>query len=373
MRVLFFVHRYWPCPGGVEKYIHQLACALISMGHEVDVVTGATLDGLPERETHEKVRIHRFPALRSPLRCRLWLMRNRHLFAQADVIHISNTHVLEYYRRMIGFLVDRRKVFLTRHGMSYKYPVPELEKRRARRSLKYVAGVVHDGLFIEKWLGLKPDLCPDQGLYPKADDLTPVPEPLPTSAVYIGRLEPDSGIRIYIDAVRRLTRDGQRPFELNVYGDGALMPELREEVRREALPVRFHGRTPDAQSRIVESCFAFVDGRMAMQEAMARRRLVFAAYVDPLKCDYVAGERFSPYLVAVKDGEELACRLAHFIDHPDERATMVARAFQHVSTLSWGRTAQEYLEFWTQRLPDARTAAAHASVPRDLLPQPYPS
>ncbi len=354
MKIVFLVHRYWPSVGGVEKYVHCLGRALAGMGHELDVVAGATQEGLAGQEMHEGIRIQRFPALRSPLRCRWWFLRKRPLFTRADVIHVSNTHMLEYYWRMIGFVVDRRKVFLTRHGMSCRCPVPESERLRAERSHRLAAGVVHDGEFIGKWLGVEPDLCPDQGLFPTADELTPVPEPPPTSAVYIGRLEPDTGVRIYIDAVRILTRERHRPFELHVYGDGTLMPALREEVSRDGLPVHFHGRTPDAQKHIVESCFGFIDGRMAIQESMARGRLVLAAYTDPLKRDYVSGESFSPYLVAVSDPAQLANRVSYFIDHPGQRRALVSRAFQYARTLSWERTARAFADLWQQRLTAPR-------------------
>lgn len=350
MKIVFFVHRYWPVVGGVEKYIHELAKALLAMGHSIDVVSGATQEGLGEQEVHEGVRIHRFPALRSPLRARWWLMKKMGLFRRAEVVQVSNTHMLEYYWRMIGFLCDRRKVFLTRHGMSYVFPVPESEKRRAVRSLKLAAGVIHDGEFIEKWLGVKPDLCPDQGLSPPADELEPVPCPPLTSAVYIGRIEPDSALRVYIDAVRVLATEWKRPFELHVYGDGSLAPALREQVRKEQLPVHFHGWTPDAQRHITESCFAFIDGRMAMQEAMARRRLVLAAHVDPLRCDYVGTEPFSPYLVSAANGAEIARQVAYYIDHPSAHEALVERAFQHARTLTWQRTASAYLQFWQERL-----------------------
>ena len=350
MRICFFVYRYWPIVGGVEKYIHQLAKAMLEMSHEVDVVAGATAEGLSTSETHEGVRIHRFPALRSPLRARWWMWRHLDLFRRADVVHVSNTHMLEYFWRMVGPMVDPRKVFLTRHGMSYRYPVPESEKRRAARSINLAAGVVHDGAFIGTQLGVEPDLCPDQGLFPSADSIDPVPEPPPTSAVYLGRIEPDSGIRVYIDAVRELTKVRGREFDLQVYGDGSLHEELREQVRREQLPVHFHGRVADAQRFITDSCFAFIDGRMAMQEAMARRRLVCAAYVDPLKRDYVGIESFSPYLVPVANGSELAHRVQHFITHPAERAALVERAYAHARTLTWTRTAQAYAGLWRSRL-----------------------
>lgn len=368
MRILFFVHRYWPSVGGVEKYIHELAKALLGLGHEVHVVAGATADpaagsstpgrGEAQREVHDGVHIHRFPAQRSPLRARCWLYRNVGLFRRADVVHVSNTHMLEYYYRMFGSLADRRKVFLTRHGTSCQYPVPESEKRRAIRSLELAAGVVHDGAFIETWLGVRPDACPDQGLSPPADDLEPVDEPPPTSAVFIGRLEPDTAIHIYLDAVRILTCAQGKAFRLSVYGDGSLGAELRDQVLRESLPVRFFGKTPDAQRHIVDSCFAFIDGRMAIQEAMARRRLVLAGYTTSPKRDYLGGEPFSPYLVAVASGAELAEQVAHYTDHPDERQALVARAFEHARTLTWRRTARAYLNLWHEGLtrPERKTS-----------------
>ncbi len=381
MKIVFFIHRYWPVVGGVEKYVQELARALVAMGHRVDVVAGASGTGLrsvdlPDREVHEGVHIYRFPALRSKLRIRWWMWRNIDLFRRADVIHVGNTHMLECFWRFLGFLIDRRKVFLTRHGMSYICPVPEWEKRRAIRSLELAAGVVHDGAFIEKWLGVKPDLCPDQGLTPPADELAPIPEPPPTSAVYIGRLEPDSGINIYLDAVRILTggrtvRCSDQPvariFQLDVYGDGSLAPGLRSRVRREALPVVLHGRVADAQTHITDGCFAFVDGRMAIQEAMARRRLVFAGHVDPLKRDYVGTESFSPYIVTAANGARLAEKVARYIDDPERRRAAVDRAFQHARTLTWSRTAEAYVHFWEQRLANPGLRRSHWATLKTAL------
>lgn len=350
MKITFFVHRYWPAVGGVENYVRNLAAALIELGHEIDVVAGAHEPALPTAETHEGVRVHRFPALRSPLRMRYSLWRMRHVFQHADVVHVSNTHMLETYRRLIGARLELTNVFLTRHGMSCKYPVPQCEKDRAIESRRHVAGVVHDGAFIQKWLGVRPDLCPDQGLSPSADALPHIPEPPPTSAMYIGRLEPDTGIEIYVEAVRLLTGRHGRPFRLDVYGDGALAESLRRRIEHNGLPIRLHGRVADAQDRIPDACFAFIDGRMAIQEAMARRRLVIAAYNSPLKRDYVCGERFSPHLVAAGNAEDLTRQVVHFIDNPTERSEILERAYAHARTLTWERTAREYLKLWRSKL-----------------------
>ena len=350
MKILFFVHRYWPSVGGVEKYVHELGKALCQMGHTVDVVAGATGEGMPAHDSHEGILIHRFPAYRSPLRSRLWLLRHLHLFSRSDVVHVSNTHMLEYLWRMLGGLIDRRKVFLTRHGFSFDFPVPESATKRAQRSLKMAAGTVHDGRFIEKWLGVAPDRCPDQGLWPEAHDLPQPPEPPPSSAAFVGRIEQDTGIDIYIDAVSRLNRAPGQPFRLDVYGDGSAMPGVRARVEAERLPVRFHGRVDDAQTRIADACFAFVDGRMAIQEAMARRRLVLAGYHTPMKKDYLTGESFGPYLLAVGSGAELAEQVVHHVRHPGARIGLIERAYAHALTLRWSNTAEAYLSLWRERL-----------------------
>ena len=154
MKIVFVTYRYWPAVGGVEKYMHRLSQALIAKGHRVDLVCAAHEDGLPASEVHEGVHVHRFPAHRSPMRCWFDLMMKRRLFCDADVIHISDTLVLEYFYRMLAWTMPNKPLFLTRHGMSYTYPVPEQEKARARRTLNLVDGIIHDGEFIEPMLGV---------------------------------------------------------------------------------------------------------------------------------------------------------------------------------------------------------------------------
>lgn len=350
MTIVFFVHRIRPSVGGVEKYVWELSRALHAAGHSVTVVAGDHTGSLAASEVLDGITIRRFPAMRSPIRCRWHLLRMIGLFRRADVVSISNTHMLEYFWRTFGPLVEMRKLFLIRHGMSCHYPVPDFDKRRAVRSLDLVRGVIHDGRFIEKWLGVTPDLCPDQGLSPPAAELPPIPEPPPSTAAFVGRLEHDTGIRIYIEAVRLLVQEHGRLFRLDVYGDGSLLPSLREEVARQNLPVVFHGSTPHAQDKLSDVCFAFVDGRMVVQEAMARRRVVLAAYVNPLKRDYVCAESFGPYLFASGDARNLAATALYLIDRPEERHAAVERAFSHACGLTWTATAARFVNFWQERL-----------------------
>ena len=178
-------------------------------------------------------------------------------------------------------------------------------------------------------------------------------EPPPDSATFVGRLVPDSGIETYIDAIALLESRYNSPIHLHVYGGGPLEASLRERVDREGLSVTFHGWRADAQQRITQTCFAFIAGRMAMQEAMARKRLVVAAYASPLKRDYVRGEPFSPYLVSGGDAESIAEQVAYYAAHADERRRLIAEGHAHARTLSWKRTAAAYLDLWSRPLSQA--------------------
>lgn len=358
MNILFLTQHYWPGFGGVETYVRNLAGALIELGHQVTVVTGATADDQVECEEYDGVRIHRYPATRSKIRCRAWFVKNALLFRSAEVIHVSNTLMVEYLRDMLGPFINWSRVFLTRHGMSGQFPVPDSERTRARRSQKWVAGVVHDGRFIERWLDVKPDLCPEQGLFPVADEIAPVQEPPPHSAIFIGRLEPDTGITDYIESTRLINEKLATPFSLHVYGQGSLKAHLLHRAEQLRAPVVFHEPTPDARERIAEHCFAFVDGRMAIHEAFARRRAVIAVYRNPWKRDYLCGETFSPYLVAVDSPEAHARRVVELATCPMERLSLSANAFEYARTLNWRRTAEAFLELWQSRLRHTRPAGA---------------
>ncbi len=349
MHCVFFVTRYWPAVGGVEKYIRELGKALVAMGHRVTVVAGAHEAGLPEEEMHEGIEVYRYPAYRSRLRCWLRLMQLRQLFMQADVVHISDVIMVEYYYRMLGWTLRRRPVFLTRHGLSYQCPVPVDEHRRAARAAEFVDGTVDDGRFIAKWLQVPSDVIIAQGLAPPADEIEQDPEPPPNSAVFVGRLDWDSGITTYIDAIAVLRDRHGMQVTLEVYGGGGLEEQLRSRVDRDRLPVRFHGFVEGAQNRLSNGCFAFVSGRLAIQEAMARRRLVIATHVNELKRDYVSEEPFSPYLEIGATAEEVAEKVVYFANHSQERSHRIERAFAHARTLTWTHTARGYMALWRRQ------------------------
>ncbi len=355
MNIIFYVYRYWPKIGGVEKYIHELALALTARGHTVSVVTGSHDNALSESETRDGVTIHRYPALRSPMRCQVHLLRMRQMFADADVIHISDIMMLEHYRRMIGWTLPDKPVFLTRHGMSIEHPVPSRDKKRAARAAKYATAVIDDGHFISKWLESPADAVIAQGLSPAADEIEPVEPTAKLGATFVGRLEWDTGIDAYLDALHILKTEHNKTVPLDVVGHGSLRTELELRANKDKLPIRFLGQRPDAQDHLLPNPVAFVSGRLAIHEALARRRPVIAHYVNPVKRDYLADEPFSPHIMIAANGREIAQAVMTTIENPKQTREMINAGYAYTRQLSWDRTADAYLDIWQEHVADAES------------------
>ncbi|MCG3131015.1 MAG: hypothetical protein FLDDKLPJ_01790 [Phycisphaerae bacterium] len=358
LRIAFFVKRFWPDVGGVEKYMYELARALLELGHRVHVIAGDPEGTRPATESHEEIEILRYPSRRSMLRAAWALRRATPVLRRADVIHVSDIEMLERYERFLARRVGAKPLFLTRHGMSLREPVTAEELRRHERARRRVAGMLDDGTFIQRRYGERPDAVPDPGLRPPADELPAAPEPEAARAVFVGRLEPDAGVEIYLDGLRALGERHGIHLPLTVYADGSLRAGFRRRAEALRLDVRWEAPRADAQDRLCDGTLAFVSGRMSIFEAMARRRCVVAAYVDPLKRDYVCGEWFSPLIGKARDGVEAAESVAELLRDPQLRRTRAEAAFQAVRRLNWATTAREYVRVWRAGLARAAVTSS---------------
>lgn len=348
--VALLTRRFHPSIGGVERYLRDLGVALVARGVQVSVVTDNDGGRLPERERIDGIDVRRFSMARSRLRAWGGLVRLAPLLRSVDVLHISDIWMLEYYYRIIARLVGPRSISLTRHGISTRDPIPDSERLRNVRARAWCDALFDDGCFIARRIGVEPDAVPDQGLNPPAASLPPSDEPELTSAIFLGRLDSDTGLEIYLEAMAALRDRHGKELWLTVYGDGPAGPALRDLADRLRVRVIWHRAHPDARDRIGDHGLAFVSGRMAIQEAMARRRLVVAAYVEPLRTDYVCGEPFSSFIVKASTGSAMAELLAPLLVDHEARRRLVASAYEHACRLTWSATAEMYLKTWREKL-----------------------
>lgn len=338
MKILMMTPSFAPRIGGVEKHVLRVSQELNRQGHRVTVLTMRWEEEWAITEEVEGVTVYRIPrqfGLKSIL-LRWALIRD------ADLIHCHDAYPLIRYYFPFRFLFPRKPLFITFHGYE-RYPVPReaiLLRKLARR---LAGGCICMGGFIEKWYGTKCDLVSCGGVDP-GQPLTPAP-PV-GNALFVGRLETDTGIMEYLEALRLLAEQGRR-LGLEVCGEGSLLPEIEEFAQEHGLDLRLHGFVSDLRPFWERARFAFVSGYLAIQEAMAAGRLVFAIYDNPLKHDYLASfPQANQVMVIAGSARELAGQLARYLDDPKLAEAKVAAATELVQGQSWARVAELYLELY---------------------------
>lgn len=164
--------------------------------------------------------------------------------------------------------------------------------------------------------------------------------------MFVGRLEPDTGFLIYLEALRLLQTKHDITLPLQVCGDGSLRAE-GERIAAEAGPdIVFHGRVSDVAPYLAGARLAFTSGLLGMLEAMAAGAVVCAVYDNPLKEDYLRLFPGAEYALIAGSAEVLVQQVRELIED-EARATALAeggRAFAQGQT--WAQVAQLYLELY---------------------------
>ncbi|MCI0519416.1 MAG: glycosyltransferase family 4 protein [Chloroflexi bacterium] len=348
MRVLMVAERLPPAIGGVERHVAGLARQLHHAGVEVTLVAPAHLPGLPAEDDLDGVRLLRTPyATRKRAAYRLawrWWLARRSLLDWADVLHFHEVYAM-LHLSLPALLFPGPRRYLTYHGYEMRYPIPLRARLYRRLAARQARGYLCVGAYLARWFGLRP-----QEVTYGAVDLPPSPAaPLPAApaALFLGRLDADTGAEACLQATAILQRAHDLPLPLTLCGDGPARPALEALARRESLDARFTGFLADPAPYIDAASMVFTPGYLAMLESFARRRPVFAVYAGPVKADYF---RLFPQaertLSLAGSAQELAGQLARYLLYPKERSAAIEAAYQVAAAHTWQKLADRYLRLW---------------------------
>ncbi len=369
MTILFLTRRFYPHIGGVEKHVMEISKQLIKKGHRVVVITEA-----PKRseanyksapaEKFKKINgieIYRIKAGKEDWfkKFRIWkeLWNLRQIIKTADIIHC---HDVFFWYLPFRFLYPRKPVYTTFHGYE-RFPITKKVILMHRISEKLSYGNICIGDFISKWYGTKADyvsyggvdietqfiagaslqLAPKHSL--KNADLQDRSEagykPAPAeTAVFIGRLDDQTGILTYVKAFEILKKKYPN-FELAVVGDGEYKPLIEKKVK-------VFGFQKNPEKYLRQYRFAFVSRYLSILEAMAHRRLVFAVFDNPVKEDYLKMALFSKYIIIEKDENSLAAKIDFYLKYPKKEKALIDNAYKWASLQTWEQMVDIYLKLW---------------------------
>ena len=329
----------WDVPGGVQAHVHDLAIALIAMGHEVSVITPADDDSsLPPYivSTGRAVPVPYNGAVArmafgplSARRVRRWLRDGNF-----DVVHVHEptTPSLSLLATWSfdGPLVATFHTSVQRaRTLAAAYPILQtaLEKISARIAVSVAARRT-----LVEHLGGDAVLIPNGVSMAAFADVEPFPGwPGDGGALgFLGRFEEArKGLPVLLEAFTQLaaTRPGLR---LLIAGPGdpdevwrQLPPEL---VRR----VELLGQVSDAdKARMLRSVDVYVAPNtggesfgIVLLEAMAAGTPVLASDLEAFRA--VLGDGDSGRLFANGDADDLAAKAGDLLDDPAARASLAA-------------------------------------------------
>ncbi len=345
MTILFFTRLYYPHIGGVETHVQKIGQELKKLGHQVIIVTEQYDKSLKTEELIQGIKVYRIPVWNKSEKSKKWtiwycLWRHRQLIKTADIVHI---HDVFFWYLPFRFLYPFKKIFITFHGYEGS-SLPKLSAIIHRKIAEILsANCICVGEFMKKWYYAQPKLITYGAANIKFDSL-----PQKLTAIFIGRLDQDTGIMVYLKALR-LLRQKSIPLSLTVYGHGRYYAKAKDFCHKYHLPVEFKGFTNQAALKIKDFRFAFVSRYLSILEAMQAGRIVFAQYNNPIKQDYLACHPQAKNMIIFHSPLELAQAITAILKDPRQEIKMIKLAYQWASRQTWQKLTQHYLQLWQQK------------------------
>ncbi len=329
--------------GGVGRHVHDLVTGLVAAGHDVLVACPAEAEEhfgfVAAGARHVPLRVADRP---HPVRDLAAVTVLRRVRAGADVVHAHGLRagalaVLAGGRPTAPLVVTLHNATPGGPVLGRVYAVLE---RLVSRGARLVLGVSADLVDRQQGLGARATglavvAAPPPGavLHDRAgvrSELTL--DPATSLAVVVGRLAPQKGLDLLLDATARLR--GQVDVVTVVAGEGPLRGHLAGRIAGEGLPVRLLGHRRDvpdlvAAADVVVSAAVWEGQPVALQEALHAGAPIVAT--DAGGTAAVLGD--AGILVGTDDAEALADAIREVLGSPERATELRERALRRAAEL----------------------------------------
>lgn len=359
MTILFFSRRFLPDIGGVEKHVLEVGKRLINKNHRVIIFTEKQDKDLKNREIITKMEIYRIPVGKPEFVKKFivwwWLWRHRDLIKKADIVH---THDVFFWYLPFRFLYPEKPVFVTFHGHETKFPPAKRAIFIRKISEKLAWGNICVGEYIKKWYGTKPDFVTYGGVdINKSQNLNLTLRQAQDDAeqgrsikaqinnakikiLFIGRLEKDTGLPIYLKALEILKKKNI-DFEFDVCGDGSLR-KIAEKWGR------VWGFVEDINPYLTRSDLVFTSSYLSILETMKAERLIFSVYDNKLKADYLKMTPFAGFIIIKSSSKKLAEAIEDDLHYPERYREKVNNGYRWIKEQRWNKVANLYESLYSR-------------------------
>lgn len=343
--IVFLSRLFHPHIGGVEKHVYEISQRLIKKGHKITVITEKYDGGLDNSEMIDGIQIYRIPVLKNERLKKFsiwyWLIKNLKLIKEADIIHC---HDIFYWYLPLRFLFPNKKVFTTFHGYEGD-KIPDWKSKKMHKIAEMLSfGNICVGDYLKKWYETNPtyvtygavDVQKNNNHFPNKNKI-----------VFIGRLEKETGILEYIEAIK-IMRDKKIQLHLLVLGDGSLRKKAEEFSKKHRLGAEFRGFVKDINKYAADARYIFTSRFLGTLEAFALKKYVFSTYNNPIKKDYFVMSPFISYISLSKSPENIAQEVQFILQNRKIENDSVNNAYQWVKEQNWDNLVNLYIKLWNK-------------------------
>jgi len=347
---------YPPIHGGIEKHVAELAARLPGLGCEVDIYSRPHYSAARGPADLPGVRIRRvcsIPTKHLDAISHTFLSTGHALCHKADVVHyhalgpgllsglprwlgrqatVVTVHGLDWQRDKWGSfargvlrLGEAASVILPNRTIVVSRSLREHFLQRHKRATTYIPNGIVPPVYRE------PNLIREQGIGENF-------------VLFVGRLVPEKGCHLLLDAWRQLPAAARGSFQLVIAGDAGFTPGYVEQLKRSAPPgVRFLGYVhgPILEELYTNTSLVVLPSTLeglsiTLLEGMSYARCCLVSDIPP-NIEAAAGEAV---LFESGNSQDLGDKLAALLNDPQLRVRRGAAAqIRAIENYSWDRVA----------------------------------
>ncbi|CAN5265974.1 glycosyltransferase family 4 protein [soil metagenome] len=350
MKVLFLSRLYLPHIGGVELHIQNLVKEL-GPEYEVTVVTEQHDPALPLSEKVGSIHVLRIPLPNqqtSKWKIWWWWLRHLSLIYSADVIHVHDVFFWLLPYKCIFFW---KKMYITFHGYEGINNPRRIQKIWHQLAELLTEGNICIGGFHQKWYGVIPTITSFGAVRKskKSSELLSgerVKQLLSPKKrikiVFVGRLAADTGVLIYLEAVKIL--QDNYSVSLDIYGDGPQRMLVDAAVASYKLHATVHGFVESDEIQWQNYDVAFVSRYLSILESFIYELPVVSQYNVAIKKDYLCMSPFVDWIQVGQSVSEIVSGFEHVFK--EESTQHIRLAHEWAKEQSWRKMAQDYKDLW---------------------------
>ena len=352
MIIVHLCRRYLPHVGGVEKHVREVGELHAQQGHEVKIITYQETAQEPLTAVINGVQVTRIPTevQHSKLSLWQWMWQHRDLVVEADVIQAHD--VFWWLAPVVPFVLGR--VYTTFHGWEGQYPVRWQAKLHRWIVALLSSATIHVGGWIQEFYWDRPTAITYGGVnisQQSKKNRTSIFETLltlikknqkkPFKVVFVGRLEAENDIDIYLEAIDIL-KNKLPMLHVEWIGDGV----YREQCSRVG---KVWGMIPHPEKYLASADVVLASSYLSILQSQYLGKVVGAVYSHPLKKRYLETYPGISFMLLADSGASLALQVVDLWQHPHQGKELAKKSAQFAESQSWKKVADMYEHLWQKK------------------------